>query len=403
VILKQKHIINFISLKHLLLISLIGLTLALFSQESLAKVKAVNFVAGVIRKHDDNIFRTQSDTTSDNITSLSVGLKLDKKISLQRVTGKIQLAKHRYNKNDQLNFTSKEYEAAWYWALTPKLTGKLSADRKERLNNFNDTRTTEKNTRVEQNQEFLADFNPSGGWHYLAGISRQSLKNSNTFTEDTSFSANALDLGLRYVFPSQSSVTLMNHTRRGKYNDREIDQSRFFDDEYKERETGVALDWLITVKSRVKLATSYIKRKHDNFSERDYSGLQGEALYDWEPRKRINIGIKAKSSIASYQTNVDSYRRTNELSLTPSYVLTPKVRIKGGIKVSERKFLGSGYDSQTTSSRQDDYKSAEIGVEWKPTRQSSVALKLSRYDQNSNVNRFDYKGNMIGISGNIEF
>ncbi|MFW5439982.1 MAG: XrtB/PEP-CTERM-associated polysaccharide biosynthesis outer membrane protein EpsL [Methylophilaceae bacterium] len=379
------------------------LTFVMFSQETLAKVKAVNFVAGVIRKHDDNLFRTENNTKSDNLTSFHAGLKLDKKISLQRVTAKVVISHNRYNKNDHLNFTSKAFEAAWHWALTPRLTGKLSADRTEKLNDFNDTRNTSRNVRVTQNQQFLADFNPGGGWHYLAGLSRKSLKNSNTFNEDASFSANAVDFGVKYVFPSTSSITFMNHARKGKYDDRKINQALLFDDKYKEYESALALDWLLTVKSRVNVGASYLKREHDNFSKRDYSGLQGHINYDWQPTKRIKVGLNAKSILSTYQTDVDSYTRKNELALKPTYALTPKVRIKGHLDVSERKFLGSGYNAATSSSRVDGYKSAGIGVEWRPTRQSSVELSWLRYDLNSNNNAFDYKGNVAALSGKIEF
>lgn len=402
-ILKQRPPISMISSRNLVILLLAALCLMMFSLEAVAKVKAVNFVAGVIRKHDSNIFRTDSNTESDDITSLQLGLKLDKQISLQRVTAKAIITHNRYSDNDELDFTSKEFEAAWHWALTPRLTGKLSADRSERLNNFNDTQNRERNVRIEQNQTFLADFNPFGGWHYLAGVSRSTLDNSRTFTEDTSFTARALDFGVKYVFPSQSSITFLNHARKGKYDDRRYDRARLFDDKYKEYETGVEVDWVVTVKSKVRLGASYLKRKHDNFSKRDYSGLQALAAYDWDPTQRINVQLAAKSELNSYQTDVDSYTRTNTLSLVPSYRITPKTRLKGIVEISERNFSGSGYNPQTASSRSDDYKRFGIAAEWKPSRQSAVELSLSRYDLNSNKNRFDYKGNTAWLSGRIEF
>lgn len=403
VILKQRPLISSLSPKNIILLALAAISFVMFSAEAVAKVKAVNFVAGVIRKHDTNIFRTANNTESDNITSYQLGLKLDKKISLQRVTAKAIISHNRYNSNDRLNFTSKEFEAAWHWALTPRLTGKLSANRSEFLNDFNDTRETRKNIRVAQNQQFLADFNPYGGWHYLAGISRRTSKNSQAFNEDASFSANAVDFGVRYDFPSGSTVTLMNHARKGKFDDRQVDPARLFDDKYKEYESGVELDWPLTVKSRIIAGGSYLKRKHDNFSRRDYSGFQGFLGYDWSPTERINVSLNAKSELNSFQTNTDSYTRRNELNLKPTYKLTPKTKLRGIFTVAERKFLGSGNVSQTRGSRDDNYKAIGIGAEWNPTQQSAIELSVLRYDLNSNDNTFDYDGNAVYLSGRIEF
>ncbi|MEE9330713.1 MAG: XrtB/PEP-CTERM-associated polysaccharide biosynthesis outer membrane protein EpsL [Methylophilaceae bacterium] len=403
-IFKQQHLITSLTIKKILPFTAIFLIFILFNEHALAIAnRPIHFVAGVIRKHDDNLFKQANNTKSDNVTGLSAGLKLDKQLSLQRFTAEATLTNNRYNKNDHLNYTSKNFEAAWHWALTPRLTGKLAADRSESLNNFNDTRSNEKNVRVEQNQLFLADFNPSGGLHYLAGLSRRSLDNSRTFNEDTSFSSNSVDLGVKYVFPSDSSITLMNHVRKGKYDDRRFSQATLFDDKYKEYESEIGLDWVLTVKSRIDVGVSYLKRDHKHFSARDYSGFQAKAGYDWSPTEKIKIKVNARSRLSTYQTDVDSYTRTNELLLRPKYLVTPKVSVNGELSMAKRKFLGGGYNALTTKNRVDDYKSVGLGVEWKPTLNSSVKLSWLHYDSDSNNNLFDYKGNTTMLSGQIEF
>jgi len=238
------------SSKNLSILAMAFLASATFTQEAFA-IDGVNFVAGIIQKHDDNIFKSENNEVSDNITSLQAGVKIDKQISLQRFTAKALIARHNFNKNDNLDFTSKNYEAAWHWALTPRFTGKLSADRVETLNNFNDTRDTQRNIRLSQNQQFLADFNPSGGWHYLAGVSRRTLDNSRDFVQDSAFTANSVDFGVKYVLPSSSSITFLNHVRDGEFDDRTLDQAQLLDDKYDEKESGIDVDWSLTVKSRV--------------------------------------------------------------------------------------------------------------------------------------------------------
>jgi exopolysaccharide biosynthesis operon protein EpsL len=404
VISKQKHLIRDLNIKKLMLAVVTIPLFAMFYHEAYAAAnRPVHLVVGVIRKHDDNLFRQNKNEKSDNITGISAGLQLDKEFGLQRITAEANIIRSTYGSNDQLDYTSKNYKGTFYWALTHRLTGKIYADRDQKLNDFNDTQTELRNIRTTENQGFLADFNPSGGWHLLAGLSRQTLDNSETFNEDASFTANATDFGLKYAFPSSTTMKLMNHIRSGKYDNRTVSQANLFDNGYKEYETEAELDWSLSPKSTALFNISYIKREHDNFSARDYSGFQSIASYSWAPTEKIDVNLKASSKLASYQSNVDSYRRTNSISLKPKYAITPKINITGNVELSKRNFLGSGYQAPTQSDRMDKYKTAGIGAEWKPTLDSSLELNLSHYDQNSNVDQFDYKGNIASVSAEILF
>jgi exopolysaccharide biosynthesis operon protein EpsL len=362
----------------------------------------LNFVAGVSRQHDNNIFKTASAEESEQITSLFAGLRLDKQYSLQRFKASATVTNNRYSNNDYLNFTSKNFDLAWLWALTPKLTGTISADRSESLNDFNDFRNQSVlNVKTTQNQLFQADLAPGGGWHLLAGVSRQSLNNSETFNEISNFSANSLDVGVKYDFPSSTSITAMNHIRKGKYDDRPISQASLLDNGYDELEHELRLNWLITAKSQLSLVTSYLNREHDHFSARDYSGFQGSVAYNWAPTAKINLIVSAQSNLAAFQSNENSYTRMNALSISPSYAITHNIKLTANVNLSERKFLGDGVIA--SDHRIDKVKSAGIGVQWTPTDNVALGANIQRYDQNSNIDGFDFKSTTATVNANLTF
>ncbi len=366
----------------------------------------LNFVAGISSRYDDNLFRTVSNEQSDTATTFFAGIRLDKKYSLQRFTLNATVRKNSYKKNDYLNFTAKNYDAAWLWALTPRLTGKISANRSESLNNFNDTQNSLQNIRTQQNQAFIADYQVGGGWHALGGVSRNEQTNTQTLNavnSDDTFSTKAVDFGVKYIFPSSSSITLMNHVRKGKFDDRQIDQASQFDVDYKEKETEVIVDWSVTAKSRVNLTTGYLKRESDDFSIRDFSGFQGALRYDWSPTAKINVGFNASSRLGGFQTSDDSYVRTNTFSILPRYAITPKIAMTSALNLTERRFLGKGAINASTINRVDEQKILRVGLEWSPTLNSTVGINLVRDELDSNDNTFDYKSNAATISGNMLF
>lgn len=309
-------------------------------------------------------------------------------------------------KNASLDYVAKNYNINWFWALTPRLTGTVSADRSQSLNDFNDTNSTIQNIRTNQNQAFLIDYNPGGGWHLLGGFSRQESQNSQTFFQDASTSSNSADVGVKYDFPSGSSIRLMNHIRKGKFDDRQIDTTAIAflqDTGYKETETEINLQWLLSAKSNLSITTAYLSRKNDNFSIRDYSGLEGTVAFNWLPTAKIGIRLTASSTLGNFQTDVDSYTRTNGISLRPTYSVTSKITLTANVGVSEREFLGDGYAVPTFASRKDDVQSAGIGVQWAPTLNSTVGINLQYREVDSNNDFFDYTSNTATLFGNILF
>lgn len=364
-----------------------------------------NVIAGVSRKHDNNLFLSPSSRRSDNITKAYAGIQLDKLYSMQRFKVNYTINTYRYQNNNRLNFNAHNYNAAWLWTLTPYLTGVLSADRQQQLNDFQDYRNFTlvniKNVRVTQNQHFEADFSPHGIWHVLGGVTRSEVKNSQTFREQDDFSMNSLDEGLKYSFRSGSSITLMGHQRQGEYGRRDADVTFLSDTGFSEKEGEAKLDWLITGKSRINLRAAYVTREHDHFSQRDYSGAVGRFDYNWMPTGKLRLTLSGYSDLSSYWNNDSSYTRYNILSISPAYALSDKITIRASASISERKFIGEGIIP--SSHRVDKGRSASIGIDWTPWRSVKIGGNIVRSSRNSNAPGLDYNDTTAEIDANLLF
>ena len=400
---EQKEVFLQLKLPALLLLSFPALLLSLTAYAD--DKDPFNVIAGVSRKHDNNLFLSPSSRRSDNITKAYAGIQLDKLYSMQRFKVNYTINSYRYQNNNRLNYNAHNYNAAWLWTLTPYLKGVLSADRKEQLNDFQDYRNFTlvniKNVRVTQNQHFEADFSPHGIWHLLGGVTRSEQTNSQTFNEQDDFSMNSLDEGLKYSFRSGSSITLMGHQRQGKYGRRVSNPISLFDTGFNENEGEVKLDWLISGKSRINLRTAYVTRDHDHFSQRDFSGMEGGLDYSWMPTGKIRLTLSALSDLSSYWNNDSSYTRYNTLSISPAYALSDKITLRARASISERTFLGGG--TIPSSHRVDKGRSASIGIDWTPWRSVTIGGNLVRSSRNSNAPGLDYTDTTAEIDANILF
>ncbi len=393
--------LNKIQVNTLFLLSFVAFPLTAFADEK----DPLHAIAGVSWEHDNNLFLLPSSKRSDNITKSYAGIQLDKLYSLQRFKVNYTLNSYRYQKNKSLNFSAHNYDAAWLWSLTPRLTGTLYADRTQSLTDFQDFRNftirTVKNIRVTQTQRFEADFSPHGVWHLLGGITRKEQKNSETFIEQDNFSSVSLDGGVKYDFRSGSSITMMGHQRNGEYGRKTPNFLSLSDTGYNEKEAEAKLNWLLSGQSRLNLRAAYLTRDHDNFSQRDYSGMEGRADYYWIPTGKLQFGFSANSILSSYWNSDSSYTRENTLSFSPIYNLSNKIRLSANASIYERTFLGGGFVPSTH--RVDRGKSVSAGIDWSPWRNFTLGTNLRYSSRDSNISGLDYTDTTAGVDASILF
>ncbi len=378
----------------------------------------LQFNAGVSTRYDDNLFRQVSGSEeSDVITRLSLGVKVDAQYSLQRIRLNAGITRNQYRTNDRLDWNNKNYGASWSWAITPRLTGTLAANRTEQVVNFNDILVSgtdpdsiQQVIQTNRNESFLFDYNMFGGWHIRGGASKQAQKNSQSFQQNPTFTTKSVDLGVRYDFRSGSQLTMMNHTRRGDNDDRSVTPTTF-DNKYKENETELVLNWLLSAKSTVRTTLGYYRRKHDTLSVWDYSGYQGGVAYQWAPTGKLTVNVDLSSRLSTFQSiddfgNVDnSHTRTTSFSIRPIYQYSSKIRFNSNFRFAKRKFEGdeNSLVNAATARKEDDSYSIGVGMDWQPRSNTTLGLNLSQQKNDSNNDLFDYKAKSATLSGNITF
>ena len=362
----------------------------------------LNVIVGISRKYDDNLFLLPASERSESINTAYAGVRFDKQYALQRFKFDYTLTAYRYQKFNYLDFDAKEYKAAWLWALTPYLTGSLSADRSQSQYGFQDVKSNgTPNVSTKDNRNVSVDWSPYGNWHMLAGFTHSRNLNSQNFQADRGYQQNSIDFGLKYGFLSGSAITLMEHDRQGVYASSPLDPVQFYDNGFSEREDEAQLAWQLSGKSALNLRAAFVNREHDHFSQRDYSGVIGSVSYTWTPTGRLQFSLSAARDLASYQTINSNYTRNDTLSIAPSYALSEKVSVRGSASITDRTFVGEGVIP--SSNRVDTSKIASINIDWTPMHSVTLGANLQRNSRSSNVSGFNYSDTTAGLSANLYF
>ena len=354
----------------------------------------VNVIAGLSRTLDDNFFRKSVAPVSETITTSYATLSVNKQYSMQRLNFEYTIRNNAYQNYSSLDSVGNNYKGSWAWSLTPKLTGSVSTLRTESAMGFADATFVAANKPpilTNEVQNFLMDWAPQGGVHFLGGFTRTVFLNSSNFFPDRGNTTNAIDLGIKYEFPSGSAVTMMQHQREGEFAN--INPS--LPQTFSENETEAKFNWRVSAKSSVNTRLAFVERMHDQYSSKDYAGWVGDAGVSWAPTSKLQLTATAASSISVYQSLLANYARNNSLSFTPTYACTNKILVSGSASISERVVEGLN--------ETDTIENASLGVDWTPRRYVSLGAKVQRMSRTSTSANRDFTDLMTILTANVNF
>nr|WP_176955125.1 XrtB/PEP-CTERM-associated polysaccharide biosynthesis outer membrane protein EpsL [Rhodoferax sp. OV413] len=367
--------------------------------------------AGYALQTDNNLFRLPASTlaqggnasATERISQSSLGLSLNKPYSLQRFEADVNLIDYRYQHNSYLSFTAHNASAAWRWSLTPKLHGNLTSSLKEALNSFADNQTLNvRNQRTDTTTRLDSTYELGAAWHVIGGIGTTSQKNVLPLAAEGNTSTTAGDAGLRYLWPSGSTLSYTFKKTSGEYTNRTIQPATLFDNRFNQQDNEIRLHWLLSGQTTADLSAAYINRSHPNFGQRDYSGINTDASLKWAISGKSTLTANWARELASFQNSNTNFTRTDRLSLSPVWQITPKTAIRARYEIALRDYLGSP-SSATPSQRSDTTRDASLNFDWQPYRNLTLTTSLQNARRTSNQAGLDYNSNMASFAAQYSY
>jgi exopolysaccharide biosynthesis operon protein EpsL len=373
----------------------------------------LNFVVGGSVTHDSNLFRlsntvnpvpiTGSTKKGDTLTAAYAGIRIDKPYSLQRFQLDVTGTMYRYDNFSFLNWDAFEYRGAWLWHVTPRLGGTLSAEHKQALVPFEDFRTAQqRNVRDIDTRRFDLNWRALGALYLLFGISTEEQKSEVPFLAEADFKATNYEGGVRYDFASGSSVSFLQHLREGDYLNRAPDPTNFTDNSYREYESEARFNWAATGHSSFDGRLGWLDRRHERFSQRDFSGVVGELAYAWTPTGKLRFNFSAKRDLRPFVDVFSSYRIDNTLSFVPTWYTTAKTTVSMRFDRMTSDFRGPVF-APTVPLRSDTLHSVKLIGEWAATRGLLLSASVQRAGRSSNIPDAEFDATVVNIRAGLKF
>jgi exopolysaccharide biosynthesis operon protein EpsL len=365
-----------------------------------------SLVVGADVSRDSNLFRQPSSArlTADTISMAYVGLRVDKQYSLQRFQLDVTETVRSYAKTKTLDFNSLDYRGAWLWQVGPRLTGTLSADRRESLVPFEDVLnpgTTVRNVRVTENRAFTLDGWAIGDWHLILGANQTSQVSDLAVQIQPDFKAVGSEAGVRYAIASGSSVAGLVRTTSGDY----INQSgsALLGTGYRQDEVELRGTWIASGKSTLNGRLTWLTRSQSGASQRNFSGTAGEFSYQWAVSGKLGLNMVAKRDLVPFQDPSGSFITSDTLSIAPTWKITALTVARLNLARTTSKFAGATIGAFVGPQRYDKLTLAEAGIDWHPTNRVVVGASVLRQMRDSTVAAFTFEDTIVRATASYRF
>lgn len=371
-----------------------------------ANGRPVSVVLGADIRQDSNLFRQPSSAqlTSDTITVAYVGLRIDKPVSLQRFQLDITETMTKYAKTSYLDFNALDYGGAWLWQIGPRISGTLSADRKESLVPFEDVNNPGNpapNVRISENKVFSLDAWALGNWHLLLGAGQSSQTSDIAVEIQPDFEATSQEAGIKYAWTSGSSASIIRRSTSGDY----VGQSSslVLGTGYQQDETELKVGWVGSGKSTLSARLTWLERIQNGAAQRDFSGVAGDFVYALAATGQLNINFVARRDIVPFQDTSASYIVSDTFSIAPVWKITAKTVARLRLAHNTSNFDGPASGPVTGPHRKDTLNLIEFGADWSPVNRLVFGASLLLQARTSTISTYEFKDSILGITAAYRF
>jgi exopolysaccharide biosynthesis operon protein EpsL len=375
---------------------------------------AITPYAGLGVVYDSNVLRLRDsaeatarglDGMSDTVRRATFGLALDKTISQQRVTANVNVTKVDYDRFAELDHLDKNASVNWNWHAGDHVEGNAGVNYSQGLTPFIDFHELAANIRTQTNEFVDAAWMLHPSWRVRAGLQHSKLSYDLASQQPSNNTQNQSELGLDYLARSGSTIGLQARHIIADFPIPEQDGGQLIFNGYKQNELKAKIDWLVTGKTRLHFLGGWVSRKQDQFTQRDFSGMNSRLSADWSPTGKIDVSATIWREIGAVDDLSTVYSLNHGASLASTWKYSEKISLIGQFNYVKRDFSQSTASGTVggSTAQNDVLRNAGLTLAYNPTDKWEVRLSGVRSTQTSNAVDGGYTSNAVLLNTRYAF
>lgn len=375
---------------------------ALFTVPALAAPDDPGFhpYAAVGYGHDDNLLRVPDDqpafdnTRGDSWTEGTAGFYFDHMYSLQRLTLVAKASRVAFDHFKQLNYTGKDVQGKWFWAIGNHLSGQFNADYDQTLAPYTDFHSDQRNLRTHRRYFWDGAWRMHPSWRARTSFSKETWNYelfSQRFNDRNEYVS---ELEGDYLPASGNTIGLVARHIRGRYPNGWPVGFFIVNNDYTQDELKARVDWNITGSTSVQGLVGYAKRDQPSFGGTT-RGTNGRVTAYYTPRGKVTYNVSVWRDFAPLESTVVSTTLNKGVSVGASWKATGKVKVDANAIYERRRYDPRASFQGSNGDLRDTMRTASLTATWQArpgiqvtggfvhqSRTGSVALSLGSFSSN---------------------
>ncbi len=356
---------------------------------------------GLSYAYDDNLFRipnslTFGQPTSDTSWTRDAGTRYDQTFGKQHVMLNIDVSKTTFDRFSAVDYDGKNFDANWAWAAGHDFTGRLESSFVQSLTPYTQFHSEELNLRTQKRNTFETYWHLTPQWQLHETLTDYALSYNLASQNYNNLNERIADFGLDYVSAAGNTIGVFLRRDRGDYPNEQIISFEAINNNYTQNEIDGQVIWSDGGKTHVQFTGGWLRRDYDYFPVRDISGPKARVTLDWVPTGITSLNATAWRDINAVDNLTTSYSVNKGISLTPTVIVFPKVRLDLGLQHVQMDYTESSvYTALLPQNRVDTLHHTSLALTYTPTR--TVQLSAIVYAEKLSSTAPDVAYNAKGL------
>ncbi|MDX9740823.1 MAG: hypothetical protein RBT81_06550 [Gammaproteobacteria bacterium] len=361
--------------------------------------------------HDDNLFRLSGEDEARQVLGdddmdvvilrYGAGFDLELPIRRQLLRASLGMTRNQYDSHDFLDHTELQGRGDWHWMLGRLWNGRAFAGYRRDISPFEDferpvrdTRTTrelgiEARRRLTLQQELALHWTRRETEHDFAP--RQIV--------DRDIDLFAAELLHRGQSSERSWISMRAQMRDVSYPRTETVEDIQIDNSHDEYELTINFNWNATARSSLDGRAGYARVRHDELTERDFSGGVAALRFRYRIGPRLGVDTSLWRDLNARTNTSASYVISDGIMLRPYWEIGSAMTLEGSLMREDRRFEGDAQIAASADVREDTIDMAELALLWDPPGilSAHASWRLERLDSTRNAQDYRYQTFSAGV------